>query len=371
MSHALKFTVAILIALSTHGVSGLLFEGVRYLATGDYSELQLGPPWYLVFQVLLVAAILAGCMILKSKTHPRLLLAWLVIPGLLAVQYLALALAHWHTSTIEIATAATAVVCLFVVYFKFRLTVPDVWDRQRVDPNRLLSPDPRPGLILFLSFLTGERFRGAVTTHTADPLSKAGDPPTQAWRNYQEDIRAVVNDIQSSAKYDIRNEDLLEPFKVLNIRMPLEAIRFQLALSELTDVVLIPSIDTPRRDYNTGKELPEVAYSGSHGQADFFAQIVELLFQPLISIAPRVAVVRGADFEDERQISRAITDARKILITRKAGLHHIDVTGGQAICSVVGAVKCLGENDRFTYVSTRDYKSRCYDFVVESPPEVG
>ena len=96
-----------------------------------------------------------------------------------------------------------------------------------------------------------------------------------------------------------------------------------------------------------------------------------MLFKPIVSITPRVTHVEGADFEDERQISRAIADARKVLADNRASLHHIDVTGGQAICSVVGAVKCLGENDRFTYVSTRDYRSRSYDFVAESPPEVG
>jgi hypothetical protein len=46
----------------------------------------------------------------------------------------------------------------------------------------------------------------------------------------------------------------------------------------------------------------------------------------------------------------------------------IDITGGQKVPGVAGAVVALGEGRRFQYVSTRDYGVHTYD-VMYNPDE--
>ena len=370
MSHAQKFFAAILIALFTHGVASKLFEGSRVLASDDLSQFEPGPPWYVVFQFCLGLVVIGGCLFLRAKSYRHWGLATLSIWGLLAVQYLSLAIAHWQTTKYDVGFTAFAIASLLFIYSRVRHLKPDVKDRQRRTANRITEPDARPGLILFLSFLTGGRFTGrGLTTHSADPLPDGKVHETEGWSKYKADITVIVEEIAKGPEYNVKNEKLLESFGTMNIRMPLEAVRVQLALAKLTDVVLIPSSNTPRERQDTGEPPSPIPYSGSHGQATFFEEIATKLFAPLVPAAPRIKAVAGADFEDEKQISRAIADARKILDMNQAGLHNIDITGGQALCSVVGAVKCLGENDRCTYVSTRGYKSRSYDFEVDTPLE--
>ena len=44
----------------------------------------------------------------------------------------------------------------------------------------------------------------------------------------------------------------------------------------------------------------------------------------------------------------------------------VDITGGQKVTTVAGAVISIIEGRRFQYVSTHDYKVRTYDIAYEN-----
>ena len=127
MSHAPKFTAAVVIAVLTHWVSTTIFEGVRFLAGGDLAPFKVGLPWPVLLQFSSVLFIIFVCVILKFSERKEL--AALAITGLIAVQYLGMTLLHWPASNIESIAAASAIAILVFIYFKTRHLKPGARER--------------------------------------------------------------------------------------------------------------------------------------------------------------------------------------------------------------------------------------------------
>ena len=117
--------------------------------------------------------------------------------------------------------------------------------------------------------------------------------------------------------------------------------------------------------------METIPYTGSHDQFEFFRGVSEGLFGGPALPMPKLHVVQAVDFEQEREVAAAIREARAKLKELGAGKHYLDLTGGQAMCSVVGAVQSLGDMDRCVYISTRDYHPISYNFVADAGPEIG
>jgi hypothetical protein len=147
--------------------------------------------------------------------------------------------------------------------------------------------------------------------------------------------------------------------------MPLEAISRH--LSRLKKIIVIPSCDDPLH--------PEKKDGTFRDLSDFRLTLKWLLPAPeKIEIRdvtePPFDRLTGVDFERLQDLVNALDEIIDWL--RAGGTKEyeimIDITGGQKVPGVAGAVVALGEGRRFQYVSTRDYGVHTYD-VMYNPDE--
>ena len=139
--------------------------------------------------------------------------------------------------------------------------------------------------------------------------------------------------------------------------MPLEAIAYH--LPRLKTIVVLPSSDGPGkkdgtwRDFSAFQSLVLHLTSGSE--------------QPVVS-GPPVAWPNGLDFESPKNLVTALNRVYDELHRNKTEDRDImtDITGGQKVPGVAGAVAALGAHRRIQYVSTRDLTVRSYDITYEA-----
>jgi hypothetical protein len=162
-------------------------------------------------------------------------------------------------------------------------------------------------------------------------------------------------------------------------RIPLEAIAYHAearsgaAAGRLREVIVIPSADRAGAAGVT---------SGTYHDLPLFCQLLETLRNstPMMSpfsvrglkdlldtcgvqLLPARDYSAGVDFESALAMVNALTDAYDALTRLDFPDKDIlvDVTGGQKVPTVAGAVVALAEGRRFQYVSTHDYLVRTYD----------
>ncbi len=333
-------------------------------------------PWAVVAEFAGASMFIIICLTAKGVLYKRYRQAGrFAVMGLVAVQYLGIATVEPPKGAVEILAVIAMLAVIFWLYRKFHVLKIHIGDnlQSTFDVKREQAPKPRPGMVLFLSFLTGRNaenrldFAGKPTRVLSAGTNEYEDHPD--WTRYREHILELARSLGQNGAGSIEDAGLLKPFGAFNIRMPLEAIRSQLAAGALKHIVLISSKDSKRREKDS--ILREQPYTGSGGQTEFFREVYREVFSPLCARLPEIEVTDPADFENEEEISQAIEHARRLLKAGGANHHYVDITGGQAICSIVGAVRSLGREERCQYISTRDYKPIVYDFVVEAPPEIG
>lgn len=361
--------LALVAVLLAHAGAEQLFEAVQRLSEPGYGGLDRGLTW----PVVMIGVMAGFCAWLRGGFYDRNAgLGRLSVLGLFATHYLGLSILHWRSSIAQVTAIILTMAGLGYLAWRFRHAAPQVFEKPPGAGVRYLprgsEPEPRPGLILFLSFLSRPGFWGPTHAIEGDQVKE-----TSGWTEYKEAVRALCVRVKASSHYRIGDSEMLADLGKLNIRMPLESIRVQLSLLRLTDIAVIPSCDAPQRVAEAPGHVAQrtVPYSGSHAQVPFFEEVCGEIFGPLVPGMPTLHVVDGADFEREVQISRSVRLARETLIGRGATPHYLDVTGGQAVCSIVGAAQSLREDDRCVYISTRDYQAISYDFVAEAAPELG
>ena len=385
MAHRTKLMAGLGIALLAQLASEQLFELVKQASRDGFAAFRDGIPW----NALAILGVAAVCARIRGGFYHRYSkagLGRLTVWGLMALHYLGLSLFGMRrgpVSIVEFAAAALAAVSLIYLTFRFSRIGIDVFDKDapgavtptlnRFAPVRGAGIEPRAGLILFLSFLAKPGVNSGMPTRRL--LEDGTLERTKEWERYQAEIFEIVASIKRGSNYRLDNVNLLKPFGKLNIRMPLESMRLQIELRDLRHVVVIPSRDTPQVVEESGSEgerrMETIPYTSSHDQFVFFRKVSEELFGDPALPMPKLHVAQAVDFEQEREVAAAIREARAKLKELGAGKHYLDLTGGQAMCSVVGAVQSLGDMDRCVYISTRDYHPISYNFVADAGPEIG
>jgi hypothetical protein len=104
-------------------------------------------------------------------------------------------------------------------------------------------------------------------------------------------------------------------------------------------------------------------------QLDLFRRVVQrAVDQHQVAVADPPGFPQGVDFEDASAPRSAVEEAYAHLRAHQVSHEDIvvDITGGQKICTVVGAAMALVEDRQFQYVSTHDYRVRTYDITYRS-----
>jgi ABC-type multidrug transport system fused ATPase/permease subunit len=170
----------------------------------------------------------------------------------------------------------------------------------------------------------------------------------QALILFLSNVRGDQNKLEQLLKELKKFEQLEEKLNALNDtdfrswRMPLEALKFH--LGRLEKVIVITS-------------------DISSKQFKMFSKLVENFF-PEKKI--KLEEIKAKDFEDFHQVQEAIENAYKKL--KEDGIKEkdtiLDITGGQKIVSIVGALLSLNPGREFEYVSTTDYSVKSYDVEI-------
>ncbi len=144
----------------------------------------------------------------------------------------------------------------------------------------------------------------------------------------------------------IKNEVMkLEDMRTLkgSWQMPIEAINYH--LPKLENVFVILS--------STSKE-----------QFEEFESLVNRLFpDQKINIIP-IGLSENIDFENVTQVQDAVRKVYKMIEKEYKGNEKdtiIDITGGQKVVSIVGALQTIINDREFQYVSTSDYSIKSFD----------
>jgi len=189
------------------------------------------------------------------------------------------------------------------------------------------------GLILFLSTPAGINF------------GSRDNPPQlegEAWTNYCKNMDALPGPFCGPALFA---SDFLNG---VNWKMPLTAINHHLldaALDRgLAGIAVITSADAPNKQGDR---------KGSTNTFPFFRKLVLRLWPENMSPPHIVEVAQGGvPFDNAADISLAVANAKRILA--QANLvpsdYVIDVTGGTALCSVVGAALSFEGDKIFQYI---------------------
>jgi len=169
-----------------------------------------------------------------------------------------------------------------------------------------------------------------------------------------EEFRAAFPRILKSLP--LRSEAIKADFALHNWAMPIMAISEAFAQGSLTDVVVIGSADSP------DPKNPD----GSWSLARYFAETVGNRMgdhPPKFHIWPEAG---GINFTDFDALEETIEEAYKFLQKRGARRIAIDLTGGTAICSIVGLLHCLPAGRNAMYI-TNSLDVRAYDFRYSAP----
>ena len=144
---------------------------------------------------------------------------------------------------------------------------------------------------------------------------------------------------------DLSNVKKIEDFQKVKTpwQMPIVAIHYH--LPELENIFVILS-------------------SISKDQFSDFESLVKKLFlEKNLNIIP-VGIDKEIDFEDMEQINKIVEDTYDF-IKKEFGAKEkdiiIDVTGGQKIVSIVGAVQTFKYDREFQYVSTSNYEVKSFN----------
>ena len=384
LRHEWRHWLTIGLALLSHAVAEQLHKSILFVSDPRLRDtVAVGPTWEMLGRAVVIGAGIAAGMLLKGGFYGRsITVGRLAFVGLVAVQCLGLLLHHMSWSGPEWVALAICVAVVVYLSIRFRQAAVDIYDsairtiqtetgRRRVQREDL---QPRPGLLLFLSYLVAPRvFSPDNATHE----TKEGNlVATREWEQYRELMKGLAAQVKASG-FDLADSRFLEPFGRYNVRMPLESIRYQLLAGRTTPeglraVAVVPSADKLDRSSKDSAPKP-VAYTGSAGQFEFFREVCLDVFGPFVSpLSPlQLSCTEPADFEDKDDLSAAIREGREMLLRSHAESHYVDVTRGQVICSIVGAIRSLAEGDRTVYISTRDYKPLVYNFVADRMPEIG
>jgi len=140
----------------------------------------------------------------------------------------------------------------------------------------------------------------------------------------------------------INNKEIGNKFPFRSWRMPAEAVKYHLPKLEAVKVI------------TSEKTSPQ------------FSTFVELLKVLFPEKELKVEQLKISSFEDFREIEEALEEAYSSL--KEAGYKEketiLDITGGQKIVSIVGALLSLYSGREFQYVSTIDYSVKSYDVEV-------
>jgi hypothetical protein len=140
----------------------------------------------------------------------------------------------------------------------------------------------------------------------------------------------------------INNKKIGDKFPFRSWRMPAEAIKYHLPKLEVVKVI------------TSEKTSP---------QFSTFVEFLKVLF-PEKEL--KVEQLKTSSFEDFKEIEEALEKAYSSL--KEAGYKEkeiiLDITGGQKIVSIVGALLSLYGRREFQYVSTNDYSVKSYDVEV-------
>jgi hypothetical protein len=131
-------------------------------------------------------------------------------------------------------------------------------------------------------------------------------------------------------------------------RMIIEAVNYH--LPELVHLVIIPSTET-RQEFIKLKKCIELLCPAKQ-----------------IEIIVGKGCDNGLDFEDVRELVEALDKIYQSLKTESgynAQAILIDITGGQKVSTIAGAIVSLSEGRSFQYVSTKNYSINTYDVTYQ------
>ncbi len=160
-------------------------------------------------------------------------------------------------------------------------------------------------------------------------------------RGNQEKLEKLLNELKKVEQLEGKLKELNNT-DFRSWRMPLEAVKYH--LGKLEKVIVITS-------------------NSSSEQFNMFSKLLEEFF-PEKNI--KLEEIKAGNFEDFNQVQEAIEKAYKKLKTDgiKEKDTILDITGGQKIVSIVGALLSLNPGREFEYVSTTNYSVKSYDVEI-------
>lgn len=241
--------------------------------------------------------------------------------------------------------------------------------------------------------------RPAISTEAPDPVEVlilfVSPPPLPGSGNFPKDPAGGKEARQQAVEHFLKT---LEPGRLTdpawrgqaalgrhNWRMPCEAVAYHLQMPRmrLKKVILIGSADRQRDDgtidYGTNI-YDDVMKPWLQQLINDCGAEAEVLTLGELEILPRpykpgkgysVDLDKGMDFENLELVSWLLYDLYRALKDKKGYAEKdilVDVTGGQKINTVAGAIfAVLVPKRRFQYVSTINYEVRSYDATLEVP----
>lgn len=172
-------------------------------------------------------------------------------------------------------------------------------------------------------------------------------------RNSKQPYTSIIQEIiAGTKKIDLEKNTYQESIPDSPWRIVLDSVKYHLPVLE--QLIFIPSKG----------EKGTCNISG-----DFMAFMQEAVSPHSLKITLLNSFRDGVDYEDMDELVSAIEDAHQYMenemkITANEVL--IDITGGQKVTTIAGAIVALGEGRKFQYVSTNDYSIKTYDVEYES-----
>lgn len=327
-SHTLvKFLLLLTGAVSAHLLAAAAFEMARYYFVEGWT----GINWHDVVIVTVALIILAATKLLMKPVKLQEFAP--AVLAFVAFQWLAFAIHHSlernaaRPLDLAMMGGSAAVVLALFAYFRIE-------GRAKLAVVETRESSAVKCLILFLSLAKS----GAPPR---PPQEKQGDPHSTQWQDMQTEISAMGTRLDDSESW--------KAFGGHNWRMPISAIGHQFLNGNrsLQKVLVIASKESVR-------------------QFDFFRQTVDRLCAPLAlqrSLVVELVERDGIDISDCQEISRTVDKAKRQAVEERLAPFLVDVTGGNALCSLVGAALTMDEDEAFQYVSTIDSLVRSYDIV--------